>query len=144
MLTTCPALRRAKSKTKETNMKNIRLLVAAALAATVITAQADSPNWPRAPYKAITTVKQAEDCCAAGGKVALACPDCKTLNEKGEKKEAAAFFDKSAKHDCAGCKGVITVKNIAGGKVQDAQQAHECSKCKTGAFTCATHTKGAK
>jgi phage FluMu protein Com len=125
-------------------MKIIQLLIAAALGATVISAQADSPNWPRAPYKPITTVKQAEDCCAEGGKVALACPDCKTLNEKGDKKEAAAFFDKSAKHDCDGCKGVITIKQIAGGRVQDAKQEHVCSKCKTGAFTCATHVKGAK
>jgi hypothetical protein len=121
-------------------MKIIRVLIAALLAATVITAQADSPNWPRTPYKPIKTVKQSDDCCAAGGKVALACPDCKTLNEQGDKKAAADFFKKNATHDCAGCKGKVTVKLIAGGKVQDVQTTHECSKCKTGAFTCATHT----
>lgn len=124
-------------------MKTIRILLAA-LVAMIVTAHADSPNWPRVPYKPIKTVKQAEDCCAEGGKVALACPDCKTLNETGDKKAAAEFYKKNATHDCAGCKGKITVKQIAAGKVQDVETTHECSKCKTGAFTCATHTKGAK
>ncbi len=124
-------------------MKTIRLLLAA-LFATVIAAQADSPSWPRAPFKPIKTVQQADDCCAEGGKVALACPDCKTLNETGDKKAAAAFFDKNASHDCSGCKGKISVRQIGSGKVTDVETKHECSKCKTGAFTCATHVKGAK
>jgi phage FluMu protein Com len=125
-------------------MKNIRILIAALLAATVITAQADSPNWPRTPYKPIKTVQQAADCCEQGGTVAIACPDCKTLNETKDKAGAAKFFDKSATHECSGCKGKISVKQIGSGKVQDVEYKHECSKCKTGAFTCATHVKGAK
>jgi hypothetical protein len=124
-------------------MKSLQFILAA-LVATVITAQADSPNWPRTPWQPIKTQKQAEDCCAGGGKVALACPDCKTLDEKTEKKGILGWFKADSNHDCAGCKGKITVKQIGAGKVQTAEFKHECSKCKTGAFTCATHTKGAK
>ena len=121
-------------------MKTIQILLAV-LAAMVITARADSPNWPRKPWEPIKTVKQAEDCCAGGGKVALACPDCKTLNEQTDKKGFAAWFKADSKHDCPTCKGVITVRQIGGGKVLDTQYKHECSKCKAEAFTCAAHKK---
>lgn len=121
-------------------MKTIYLLLAA-FAAMVITARADAPNWPRTPWEPIKTVKQAEDCCAGGGKVALACPDCKTLNEQSDKKGFASWFKADSKHDCPTCKGSITVRQIGSGKVLDTQYKHECSKCKTGAFTCAAHKK---
>lgn len=120
-------------------MKTTRILLA--VLATVITAKADSPNWPRKPWEPIKTKKEAETCCAAGGKVALACPDCKTLNEKTDKKGFAGWFKADSTHDCSGCKGVITVRQIGAGKVTDAQYKHECSKCKTGVFTCAAHKK---
>jgi hypothetical protein len=127
-------------------MKTIRRIVIAAFSAAFLVAasQAAPSNWPPGPYKKITKKEQADDCCEAGGKVALACPDCKTLNEQKDKKGAGSFFDKNATHDCAGCKGKITVKPSAGGRKQDIEYSHECSKCKTGGFTCATHTKGAK
>lgn len=93
------------------------------------------------------TKAQAEDCCKADAKVALACKDCKTVNEKpgSDKKGILSWFEADSTHDCDGCKGKITVKQIGAGKVQDAQYTHECSKCgKDSAFTCSTHSKHAK
>jgi len=121
-------------------MKTTRILFAL-LAAMVVTVRADSPNWPRKPWEPIKTEKQALACCTEGGKVALACPDCKTLDTQTEKKGFAAWFKADSKHGCASCKGVITVRQIGGGKVTDTQYKHECSKCKAEAFTCATHQK---
>src|SRR5262245_2724708 len=119
--------------TNRTNkMKTLRNIIVTAIAAAfvTVTSNAAPANWPPGPYKKIEKKQQAMDCCEAGGKVALACPDCKTLNEKGEKKDAAAFFDPKAKHDCAGCKGVVTAKPSPSGRRIDVEVTHECSKCK--------------
>ena len=127
-------------------MKNIIIL--AAIALTAITSNASPANWPPTYLdRPITSKAEAEDCCKADAKVALVCKDCKTTNEKPgtDKKGILSWFEADSMHDCDGCKGKITVKQIAGGKVQDARYSHECSKCgKNSASTCSTHAKQAK
>jgi hypothetical protein len=127
-------------------MKTIKTTLAMALGALTLTSFAAGPDWPPAPWTRIANQPQAEDCCKAGGKVAIACPDCKTLTDTSDAKKAASFFAKGAKHECAGCKGTMTVKQLGGGKgALDIKSTHECSKCgKDSAYTCATHVKGAK
>jgi hypothetical protein len=123
-------------------MKSLKLAFTAAIAAMTLTSFAAGPDWPPAPWTRIANKKEADTCCAAGGKVAIACPDCKTVNETADKKAAGSFFAKEATHDCAGCKGKMTVRQAGGGKGPvDVKTTHECSKCKTGGFTCATHVK---
>ena len=115
--------------------------------ALTLTTFAASSDWPPAPWTRIANRPEAEDCCKAGGKVAIACTDCKTINETANAAKAAAFFKKDAKHDCAGCKGKMTVKQIDAGRgpVTVMRATHECSKCgPESGMTCATHVKGAK
>ncbi len=129
-------------------MKHIRNLIIAVLATVAINAQASPANWPLTYQdNHVKTKAMAEDCCKADAKVALVCKDCKTVNEKPgtEKEGILGWFKADSMHDCDGCKGKITVKQIAGGKVQDTEYAHVCSKCgKDSAFTCSTHAKAAK
>jgi len=124
-------------------MKPLKTMIAMALAAFTLTTIAAGPDWPPPPWKRINTAKQAEECCDAGGKVAFSCKDCKVLNETGDKKKAAALFDKNATHECSGCKGKVTVRQVGAGKgPTEIKFTHDCSKCgKESAFTCATHVK---
>lgn len=127
-------------------MKPITSILFALIAALTLSSHGAGPLWPAEPWQKILTKKDADSCCAAGGKVAIACKDCKTINETGDKKVAASFFDKDATHNCSGCKGKMTVKHLGGGKGPlDVKITHECSKCgKDSGMTCATHVKGAK
>ena len=132
-------------------MKNIRIFIAAVIAATSITASAANPsNWTPPSYsdKRVNSKAEAEDCCKAEAKVALVCKDCKTSTEKAgtDKKGIMSWFDAEATHDCSGCKGKVTFKPSAGGKAPaTATHTHECSKCGKGsAYTCSTHAKDAK
>ena len=84
------------------------------------------------------------DCCLPKEKVALACKDCKTVNEKSgeDKKGIPAWFKADSTHDCSGCKGVITVKSGTAKSGPAAESKHVCSKCgPDSAMTCATHKK---
>lgn len=124
-------------------MKTLLTLALMTLAASGL--YADSTRWPL-PYQdqVIRTKTQAENCCKPEAKVALACKDCKTSTEKSgtEKKGIMAWFKPDSMHDCDGCKGKITVKQFAAGKVNDVQYSHVCSKCgPKSAFTCSTHAK---
>ena len=127
-------------------MRTITTTLAMALCALTLTSFAAGPDWPPAPWQRIANARQAEDCCDAGGKVAITCKDCKVLNETSDKKKAASFFDKNATHECSGCKGKITVRQVGAGKgPTEIKYTHDCTKCgKESAFTCATHVKGAK
>ncbi len=92
-----------------------------------------------------TVVKSAEQCekLPAGSKMALSCPDCKTLIEKeaDDKKGWAAWFKGEEKHDCPGCHGQVTFKGNAKA-TPNTEHTHACSKCgDNSAFTCAGHTK---
>jgi hypothetical protein len=124
-------------------MKAFKLTIAAIAASFTMSCFAAGPDWPPAPWTRIANKKEATSCCDEGGKVAIACPDCKSINETADKKVAGSFFDKNATHDCSGCKGKMTVKQLGGGKGPvDVKTTHECSKCgKDSPFTCATHVK---
>lgn len=127
-------------------MKTLQTICAVFLAGLILSAFGAGPDWPPAPWQRITTKKQALDCCEGGGKVAITCKDCKVLTETSDPKKAAAFFDKNATHECDGCKGKVTVRQVGAGKgPTEVKYTHDCTKCGKGtAFTCATHVKGAK
>ena len=124
-------------------MKPLRTMIAMALAALTLTSIAAGPDWPPPPWKRISTAKEAAECCDAGGKVAFSCKDCKVLNEVTGKKKVAALFDKNATHECSGCKGKVTVRQVGAGKgPTEIKYTHDCTKCgKESAFTCAMHVK---
>ncbi len=125
----------------------ISIIIAALFAAFLTTSYAGptgTPGWPNGYPSYVTTTKEAEDCCKeAGAKVALACKDCKTVNEKGgeDKKGILGWFKADSMHDCSGCKGKITVGPPAkGGRA--AEYTHTCSKCgANSAYVCSTHKK---
>jgi len=139
-------LKQSKPQTLKDTMKLTKLHLALAIGAAMFTttAMADGPrNWPTGFPTNVKTKEQAEKCCVPKAKVALACKDCKTVNEKGgeDKKGILGWFKADSTHDCSGCKGKITVHEIPGGKVPAmTEYKHVCSKCgPESAFTCATH-----
>ena len=124
------------------------LHLALAIGATMFTASAlagpDPANrWPAGFPTRVKTMDQAMKCCQPKEKVALACKDCNTVNEKkGEdEKGVMAWFKPDSTHGCSGCGGKITVKRLGGGKGPTVgAYKHVCSKCgPDSAFTCATH-----
>ena len=121
----------------------ISLLTAAIFAAFISTTYAGPSNWPPNYPTRVNTKAQAEECCLPKEKVALACKDCKTVNEKSgkDKKGIMAWFAPDSTHDCSGCAGKITVKQAGSGKgAPYGKYSHVCSKCgKDSAYTCATH-----
>jgi hypothetical protein len=130
-------------------MKSLKLslLLGAAVGAMNLTALAGPGpgTWPTGFPTVVKSKAEAMACCLPKEKVALACKDCKTVNEKGgeDKKGVAAWFAPEDKHDCSGCGGKITVTATGGGKGPTlAEYTHVCSKCgDKSAYTCATHVK---
>ena len=126
-------------------MKLNKLHLALTIGTTMLTASAVAgPSvWPPNFPTRVKTRAQAESCCLPKEKVALACKDCKTINEKSgkDKKGIMAWFAPDSTHDCSGCGGKITVKHLGSGKgTPYGQYTHTCSKCgKNSAYTCATH-----
>jgi hypothetical protein len=124
-------------------MKPMKLHLALALGTAMLatSAFAGPKNWPLDFPTRVKTKPEVLDCCLPKEKVALACKDCKTLNEKAgtEKKGILSWFQPDSKHGCSGCGGKITVRQV--GKTQTvASYEHVCSKCgPKSAFTCATH-----
>jgi hypothetical protein len=100
-------------------------------------------DWPRNFPTVIKSKQQALECCVPKEKVALACKDCKTVQEKkGEdKKGVMSWFAPDQKHDCSGCGGKLTLRTTGGGKGPLlTQYTHVCTKCgDKSAYTCATH-----
>ena len=102
-----------------------------------------SPNdFPRK----IATKEEAMECCVPKAKVAMACKDCKTLDVKdGEKEKTGimAWFAPDSKHDCSGCGGKVTVRQVGGGKGPTiSEYTHTCSKCgDKSAYVCTDHKK---
>lgn len=126
----------------KTTKLHLALTVAAAMFTT--TAMADGPrNWPTGFPTVVKTEAAVMKCCLPKEKVALACKDCKTVNEKGgeDKKGILGWFKKDSTHDCSGCGGKVTVKQVGAGKGPTlSEYKHVCSKCgPDSAFTCATH-----
>jgi hypothetical protein len=126
----------------------LSLLLGTAVAAMNLTAFAGpgpgGGTWPPKYAKQVKTKAEAEACCLPKEKVALACKDCKTVNEKDgekDKKGILSWFAPDDKHDCSGCGGKITLKTTGGGKGPTVSEyTHTCSKCgDKSAFTCATH-----
>jgi hypothetical protein len=125
----------------------LSLLLGTAVAAMNLTALAGpgpGGGWPAGFPTHVKSKEEAMDCCKPGVKVALACKDCKTVNEKDgekDKKGIMSWFAPDSKHDCSGCGGKITVTTTGGGKGPTlSQYKHTCSKCgPDSAFTCATH-----
>jgi hypothetical protein len=94
-------------------------------------------NWPwENPW--MLKSKDAAEKVAVGTPVALACPDCKTATEQtvDDKKSFLGWFKKDLNHACAGCKGLVTLKALGGGKNTTPEYKHECSKCKSSPYTC--------
>jgi hypothetical protein len=128
-------------------MKPTKLHLALALAAGMFTTSAIAgpgpQTWPTGFPTVVKTEAQVMKCCLPKEKVALACKDCKTVNEKGgeDKQGILAWFKADSTHDCSGCGGKVTVHQTAGGKAPaTAEYKHTCSKCGAdSAFTCATH-----
>lgn len=131
-------------------MKLTKLQLTFALAAAVFASSAIAGpgpgTWPPNFPTHVKSKKQAEECCLPKQKVALACVDCKTVNEKSgeDKKGILSWFKADSMHDCSGCKGKITVKYPTSGKGNPwTEYKHVCSKCgPDSAYTCATHKKG--
>lgn len=129
-------------KTKST--LKLTLLLGTAVAAMNLAAYAGPGpgNWPTGFPTHVKTKKQAEECCLPREKVALACADCKTVNEKDgkDKKGILAWFAPDDKHDCSGCGGKVVLKKLGDKTLTAGDYTHTCSKCgENSAFTCATH-----
>ena len=131
-------------------MKLTKLHLALAIGAAIFTSSAiadtDSRNyWPTEFQTRVTTKEQAMKCCLPNEKVALACKDCKTVTAKSgeDKKGILAWFKPDSTHDCSGCGGKITVRQIPTGQgtsTSISEYKHVCSKCgPESAMTCATH-----
>jgi hypothetical protein len=125
---------------KTINKLHLALALAAAMLTTGAIAGPGGGSPADFPVK-ITTKAEAMSCCVPKARVALACPDCKTLAiKKGEdKKGILAWFAPDSKHACDGCGGKITVK--AGEKSGTAATyKHVCSKCsKDSPYVCTDH-----
>ncbi|MEO6739924.1 MAG: hypothetical protein ABIP20_06710 [Chthoniobacteraceae bacterium] len=128
----------------------ISILIAAFFAAFLSITHAEPAGlqygeWTKHFDNRVTTKKAAEACCLPTEKVALVCKDCKTANEKGgaDKKGILHWFTADSTHDCSGCGGKITVRQIPLGQGTAAsigEYQHLCSKCgDKSALICATH-----
>jgi hypothetical protein len=125
------------------SISSVALAIAALLSFTAA-AQAgpDRSNMPAGYQTVVKTKADVMKCCLPGEKVALACKDCKTINEKkgDDKKDILAWFKPDSTHDCSGCGGKITYKAQEGKGTGQATYKHVCSKCgPESAYSCATH-----
>lgn len=128
----------------------LSLLLGSAVAAMNLTAVAGPGpgTWPTGFPTHVKTKAEAMECSKRGEKIAMACKDCKTSMEKDgekDKKGIMAWFAPDDKHDCSGCSGKITMKQIPSGQgnsVSIGEYTHTCTKCgDKSAYTCATHKK---
>ena len=79
-----------------------------------------------------------------GQAVAMACTKCRTvlLSEANTKKGFLGWFQPKTKHECLGCGGEFSMRDVPagqGGKVSMSEYVHTCSKCgDDSAFCCTT------
>ena len=132
---------------KLTTKLNLALAVAAGIFTTSAVAGPGGHSPSDFPQK-VATKEAAMECCVPKAKVALACKDCKTLDVKeGEKdkKGILAWFAPDSKHDCSGCGGKVTLRQIPAGQgntTSIGEYTHTCSKCgDKSAYVCTDHKK---
>jgi hypothetical protein len=83
-----------------------------------------------------------------GESVAMVCAKCQTvlLSKSNTKQGFLGWFKPKIKHECAGCGGEFSMKDVPagqGGKVSVSEFVHTCSKCgDESAFCCATTIGG--
>ena len=130
---------------KLTNLHLALALGAAMFTTSVMAGPGPGGGWPTGFPTVVKTKAEAMTCCLPKEKVALVCKDCKTVNEKSgeDKKSVASWFKADSTHDCSGCKGKITVRQIPAGQgtsTSISEYKHVCSKCgPESAMTCSTH-----
>ncbi len=83
-----------------------------------------------------------------GETVAMVCAKCQTvlLSKVDTKKDFHGWFEPKMKHECPGCGGEFSMKDVPagqGGKVSASEYVHTCSKCGDDSAFCCTTTPGA-
>ena len=132
-------------------MKLTKLQIILALAVGLFTTSAIAGPGGHKPDdfpRKVATKTEAMTCCTANANVAMACTSCKTLDVKNgakDKKGILAWFAPDSKHDCPGCGGKITLKQVPagqGGTASIGEYTHTCSKCgDKSAYVCTDHKK---
>lgn len=130
---------------KLTTKLQLALVLAAGMFATSAIAGPGGHSASDFPRK-ITTKAEAITCCTAKANVAMACTSCKTLDVKNggtDKKGIMAWFAPDSKHDCPGCGGKITLRQVPSGQgntISIGEYTHTCSKCgDKSAYVCTDH-----
>jgi hypothetical protein len=131
-------------RTMKTSFYKIHLAVAAMIFALVgiLPTRAHAEPPPDQVSSILRSRVQAEKL-PPGETVAMVCAKCKTviLAEIGKNKSFLAWFQPSTKHECPGCGGEFSMKDIPagqGGKLAVSEYSHTCSKCgDASAFCCA-------
>ena len=125
---------------------HLLLTTASAIITTAVFAGPGPGSLPTGFPAHVESKEEALACCRPGEEVTLACKDCKTAIVKDgekEKKSILSWFAPDDKHDCSGCGGKMTLKQVPAGKgtaVAIGDYTHRCRKCgDDSAFTCATH-----
>lgn len=83
-----------------------------------------------------------------GQTVAMVCTKCRTvlLSDANTKKGFLGWFQSKTKHECLGCGGEFSMKDVPagqGGKVSVSEYVHTCSKCGDDSAFCCTTKPGA-
>ncbi len=83
-----------------------------------------------------------------GQTVAMVCTKCKTvlLSDANTKKGFLGWFQSKTKHECLGCGGEFSLRDVPagqGGKVSVSEYVHSCSKCGDDSVFCCTTKAGA-
>ena len=83
-----------------------------------------------------------------GQAVAMVCTKCRTvlLSDTNTKKGFLGWFQSKTKHECPGCGGEFSMKDVPagqGGKVSVSEYIHTCSKCGDDSAFCCTTQPGA-
>ena len=93
-------------------------------------------------YDRVTTTPQ-------GDTVAMVCAKCKTvlLSKSDAKKGFLGWLQPKTKHECPGCGGEFTMKDVPSGQganLSVSQYSHTCSKCGDDSAFCCAVTPGAE
>jgi DNA-directed RNA polymerase subunit M/transcription elongation factor TFIIS len=83
-----------------------------------------------------------------GETVAMVCAKCQTvlLSKVDTKKGFLGWFQPKTKHECPGCGGEFSMRDVPagqGGKLSVSEYVHTCSKCGDDSAFCCTTQPGA-